>query len=304
MDWRLKRLIRHGLLGMPAGAKMYRWLTYQVLGSMSRMPAKWFRVFPSRIEVLRRFFGDEARSQRLWCFDSGATMAAGLAMAIATDAPGLLTDRWDRLCDRYCETSRRVLCEKGPDMGRLSDAPEDRVEWILAQTANKKAVRSLAAIGMAYAGDHSAADRPEWRGRVGCVFSGGTLEHYTPQDLEREVARMAAALQPDGVMSHVVDHRDHRWHADKSVGPLAHLMLEDEEYDRCFGNPLEYHNRWLRSQYVALFSRHGFRVECEALRTYHVDMPPLDRARLAPRFRDADEEDLSSLVTHFVAVRR
>lgn len=304
MDWRLKRLIRHALLGLPAGAKLYRWLTYQVLGSMGRMPAKWFRVFPSRIDVLRRLFGDEARSQRLWCFDSGATMAAGLAMAMATDAPGLLTDRWNRLCDRYCETSRRVLREKGPELGRLSGAAEDRVEWLLAQTENKKAVPSLRAIGMTYAGDHSAADRPEWRGRVGCVFSGGALEHYTPEELEQEVARMATSLQPDGAMSHVVDHRDHRWHADKVIGPLAHLMLEDEEYDRRFGSPLEYHNRWLRSHYVELFSRHGFGVEFETLRTYEPDMPPLDRSQLASRFRDADEEDLASLVTHFIARRR
>jgi hypothetical protein len=231
-------------------------------------------------------------------------MAAGLAMAMATDAPGLLTDRWDRLCDRYCETSRRVLREKGPDLGRLSDAPEDRVEWALAQTAGQRAVPALAAIGMTYVRDHSTVDQADWHGRIGCVFSGGALEHYTPQELEQEVARMAAVLRRGGVMSHVVDHRDHRWHADKTIAPLAHLMLEDDEYDRRFGNPLEYHNRWLRSRYLELLSRHGFDVESEALRTYEADMPPLDRSRLAARLRDADEQDLSTLVTHFVAVRR
>jgi hypothetical protein len=45
-------------------------------------------------------------------------------------------------------------------------------------------------------------------------------------------------------------------------------------------------------------------VSCEALRTYEPDMPPLRRCDLASPFRDADEEDLAGLVTHFIAVRR
>jgi SAM-dependent methyltransferase len=303
MNWRLKSMLRHLLLAGPGGSRRYRWLTVRVLGTNAGMARKWFRVLPSRLELLQQAFGPRARAQRLWCFDSGATIAAGLAMAVASDAPGLLTDRADRLADRYCAVCRRVLEEKGPELAALSAAPPDRVAEVLAATEGRDARAALGALNLSYSASHAAAEDAEWRGAAGCIFSGGTLEHYRPEELEAEVARMGQALRPGGVMSHVVDHRDHRWHADKRLSPLAHLTIGEEAFGRRFGNPLEYHNRWLRSDYLALFSRLGFSPEARDVITYTPDLPPLDHRTLAAPFADRDETDLRSLVTHFV-VRR
>ncbi len=303
MNWRVKSALRHAVLALPGGPRLYRWLTYQVMGTMSGMAAKWYRVFPMRIALLQEKFGDRARAQAMWCFDSGTTIAAALCMAISTDEAGLLTDRWDRLSDRYLGVSARLLKDRGPDLVRLSHAPAGRLEQVLQQTVGKTALAALAGLGMAYAAGHVAADGGECRRRFGCIFSGGTLEHYTSEQLEEEVARMFRALKPGGFMSHTVDHRDHRWHADKGVSPLAHLTMPEDQFLSRFGNPLEYHNRWLRSRYVDLLTRHGLTVQCRDLINYTHELVPLDMSRLAAPFRDASEEDLHSLVTHFVAVR-
>jgi len=303
MNWKVKSTLRHTALALPGGDKVYRWLTSELIGTQAGMAAKWFRVFPAHIRVLQENFGDAARAQRMWCYDSGATIAAGLAMAVATGEPGLLTERRKQLSDRYCETSRGVLREKGAHLAQLSQAPDNRVEEILQRTAGRKALPALAAVNMSYSTDHRLAQTDKWRGTIGCIYSAGTLEHYTPQQLEDEVAGMAAALRPGGVLSHVVDHRDHRWHADKTLSPLQHLTLTDGEYARQFNNPLDYHNRWLRSQWVELFLRHGFRVQTRDVNLYTDDLVPLQREKLAPEFQDAGEADLRSLVTHFVAVR-
>lgn len=304
MHWRVKSALRHAMLALPGGPRLYRWLTYQVMGTMSGMAAKWYRVFPMRIALLQEEFGDRARGQAMWCFDSGTTIAAGLCMAVATDEPGLLTDRWDRLSDRYLGISTRLLKDRGPDLERLSHAPAGRLEQVLQQTVGKTARAALAELGKSYAGFHAAADAGEWRERFGCIFSGGTLEHYTAEQLEAEVARMCRVLKPGGFMSHTVDHRDHRWHADKRLSPLAHLTMPEDEFLSRFGNPLEHHNRWLRSRYVELLTRHGLTVQCRDLINYTDEFVPLDASRLAAPFREASEEDLHSLVTHFVAVRR
>lgn len=304
MNWRLKSALRRTALVLPQGERLYRWLTAGLLGTNAGMAYKWFRVFPTHVRVLQEQFGAQARGQRLWCFDSGATMAAGLAMAVASDEPGLLTDRRGRLSDRYCRVSCQVLAEKGPPLAEVSKAPPNRVAKLLEATEALDARAALAAATMSYAESHGAADEADWRGKVGCIITAGTLEHYEPDPLETEIARMAGTLHPGGVMSHVVDHRDHRWHADKRVGPLAHLALDEEAYRRRFGNPLEYHNRWLQSRYVRLFQRHGFAVQCHTVTPYSPDLPPLDRATLAPPFENAGEEDLANLVTHFVAVRQ
>lgn len=304
MNWRVKSALRHAILALPGGPRLYRWLTYEVLGTMSGMAAKWYRVFPMRIALLQEKFGNQARAQPMWCFDSGTTIAAGLCMAVATEEAGLLTDRWDRLSDRYCSVSTRLLGEKGPELSRLSHAPAGRHEHVLQEAMGKRALAALAAVGMSYAGSHAAIDDDGWRGRLGCIFSGGALEHYTAEQLEQEVARMSEALKPGGVMSHTVDHRDHRWHADKRISPLEHLTISESQFLSRFGNQLEYHNRWLRSRYVDLLTRHGFTVESRDVISYGAEVVPLDTARLAPPFRGASEDDLRSLVTHFVAVRR
>jgi hypothetical protein len=303
MNWRLKSALRRTALALPQGERLYRWLTAGVLGTNAGMAYKWFRVFPTHVRVLQEQFSSEARGQRLWCFDSGATMAAGLAMAVVTDEPGLLTDRRGRLSDRYCRVSRRVLAEKGPALAEVSNALPDRVGKLLQATEGLDARAALAAAGMSYAESHAAADEADWQGKVGCIITAGMLEHYEPAALEAESARMARALHPGGVMSHVVDHRDHRWHADKRIGPLAHLALDEQTYQQRFGNPLEYHNRWLQSLYVELFERQGFEVACHTVIPYTPGLPPLDRASLAPPFADAGDEDLANLVTHFVAVK-
>lgn len=305
MNWKLKSAIRHTVLALPGGASLYRHLTTRVLGTQHGMAAKWFRVFPAHVRVLQEKLGDQARSAPLWCFDSGATPAAGFASALVSDEPGLLTDRFGRLADLYLETSRRILAEKGPGLAELAHAPEGRFDDLTAALAPHKHARdALAAARMSYSADHATAVSPEWRGRIGLIYSAGTFEHYTPEQVAAELRRMRDALRPGGILSHVVDHRDHRWHADKSISPLLHLTLDEETYAKQFANPLDYHNRWMKSDWVRVIEAHGFEVEARTVIAMTPDLAPLASDQFAPAFRSLPEDDLGSLVTHFVAVKK
>lgn len=305
MNWKLKAAIRKTILASPGGAGLYRYLTTKVLGTQHGMAAKWFRVFPAHVRVLQEKFGNDARRVPLWCFESGATPGSGFAAALVSDEPGLLTDRWDRLADRYLESSRAVLREKGVELARLAQAPGGRFDEILAAvSACRTSCQALAACGMNYSGSHQVAVSDRWRGRIGLVYSAGSFEHYTPEQVDQELLRMRQALRPGGVLSHVVDHRDHRWHADKTITPWLHLTLTSGEYARRFNNPLDYHNRWMKSDWLRAFERHGFSVEAKTVIAPTPDLVPLDRNQLAAEFRAVPEEDFESLVTHFVAVKR
>ena len=304
MNWKLKSALRKTVLAAPGGAGLYRFLTSRVLGTQHGMAAKWFRVAPAHWKVLHAAFGEEARQVPLWCFDSGSTPAAAFTNTLLTDVGGLLTDRHDRLVDRDLPTSRAVLAEKGGELALLAGAPAGRMEEMTGKLAACRNSReAIGALGMTYSGGHAVVDGPEWQGRVGMIFSAGAFEHYTPEEVEVELARMVRALRPGGVLSHVVDHRDHRWHADKTLSPLDHLTLAPEEYRRRFGNALDYHNRWMRSQWIRAMERHGLRVDARVKHDYSADLVPLDRSRLAEEFRDLPESDLNALVSHFVAVK-
>ncbi len=79
----------------------------------------------------------------MWCFDSGTTIAPGLAMAIAGDAQGLLTDRWNRLSNRYSRISLQVLRQRGAELAAPSGAPPDHIDAILRAAQSKDAVAAL-----------------------------------------------------------------------------------------------------------------------------------------------------------------
>lgn len=93
MNWKLKSLIRKSLTAAPGGHHLYRWLTSKVFGMQAGMATKWFRVIPNHVKVMQDHFGPQARDVSMWCFNCGATPAPAYAMAVATDRPGLLTDR-------------------------------------------------------------------------------------------------------------------------------------------------------------------------------------------------------------------
>lgn len=305
MNWKVKSAVRQSILALPGGASLYRRLTSEWLGTQHGMAAKWFRVFPAHIRVLAEKFGPEARSVPLWCFDSGTTPAAGFAQAIVSEMPGLLTDRWDRLSNRYLAHARTQFEENGRNLAQLSGAPLAKLDAMKKSLATATtSTEALAALGQTFVPRHDAAAAEPWLGTIGLVYSAGSFEHYTPEEVSLHLGIMRAALRPGGTLSHVVDHRDHRWHADKSISPLLHLSLDDDEYQRRFGNPLDYHNRWLKSRWVAELECHGFKVECKVIFRHENRQKRISRAELAPAFLDASDEDLDCLVTHFIATKQ
>jgi hypothetical protein len=304
MHWKIKSLIRRSLTAAPGGHQLYRWLTAKVIGMQAGMATKWFRVIPNHVKVMQDHFGPHARDVSMWCFNCGATPAPAYAMAVATDRPGLLTDQDDRMSGRYLAVSKRLLTEKGPSLAEFSNAPSDRVSSMLGKLpVSGDAVSVMKDIGMTYSADHATALGAPWRGNIGLMFSTGNLEHFTPDELETWMEMVGQAMRPDGVLSHVMDHRDHRWHADKSISPLLQYTLSEDDFQQVMGNSLDYHNRWLRSDWVRFFESHGYRVECRTVIPNTPDLVQIDHSRLAPPYQHADEVDLTSLVTHFVARR-
>ncbi len=305
MNWKLKSLVRRSLTAAPGGHHLYRWLTAKVLGMQAGMATKWFRVTPNHVKVMQEHFGPQARDVSMWCFNCGATPAPAYAMAVATDRPGLLTDQDDRMSGRYLAVSRRLLAEQGPALAQLSAAPADRVPSLLEKLpVSGDAGRVMTEIGMTYSSNHAIALEAPWRCTIGLMFSTGNLEHFTPDELEKWMVMVQQAMRPDGVLSHVMDHRDHRWHADKTISPLLQYTLSEEDFQQVMGNSLDYHNRWLRSDWIRFFESHRYTVETRTVFANTPELVQIDRAMLAPAYQHADESDLASLVTHFVARRR
>ncbi len=88
--------------------------------------------------------------------------------------------------------------------------------------------------------------------------SGGVLEHEPPNRLAAFLRESFRVLRPDGVASHVYDHRDHLRHVDPRWPFLLHMALPNPAYRALLGHPLLFHNRLSPREVKALFEDAGF----------------------------------------------
>jgi len=132
------------------------------------------------------------------------------------------------------------------------------------------------------------------------IFSHTTLEHIEPELLRRIFTDAHALLRPGGVMSHGVDHTDHRAHADPRLSQIDFLRYSDRMWRLLCVDPLDYTNRLRHSDYIALFGVTGYELlyqksyASEALRRDAGQLP------LWGRFRDMSAEDAETAWSHFV----
>jgi SAM-dependent methyltransferase len=119
------------------------------------------------------------------------------------------------------------------------------------------------------------------------IFSNACLEHVREVELvARENWRV---LRKGGRAVHQIDMRDHRHFEQPQTymryGDLAWRMM----------NPITatgYQNRWRLSQYVDAYERYGFRVTVERKQVVDTSVS-IPRTKLAPKFQDIRDEDLS-----------
>ena len=122
-------------------------------------------------------------------------------------------------------------------------------------------------------------------GSVDVIFSQAVLEHV--DDLEGAYAAMRRWLRPGGLVSHQIDFRSHgtahEWNGHWAYSDLAWKLVR--------GRRPYLLNRQPRSTHARLLAAHGFRVVFEQAATLASGIP---RPRLAQRFRDMPEEDLTT----------
>ena len=111
---------------------------------------------------------------------------------------------------------------------------------------------------------------------------------------------MRRVLVPGGLGSHIVDHRDHYWHYDKSIHCFHHLTFSDKDWAAlCKGRKL-YRNRLLEPDYVREFERAGFEVLAAIHELHRRDAEGIDPKSFWGPFKALTRDDLQAAVTHFV----
>ena len=131
----------------------------------------------------------------------------------------------------------------------------------------------------------------------------GRLEHFDTEDLTFLMSQMFRILAPGGIASHIVDHRDHFWHYDKSIHCFHHLTYSDTEWASVAKGRHMYRNRLLEGDYARMFEEQGFEVLAAVHHLHRDDASGVDPGSLWGRYSELSPKELEAAVTHFV-VRR
>ena len=140
-------------------------------------------------------------------------------------------------------------------------------------------------------------DRPDVlrESSVDMVFSQAVLEHVN--DLSATYEALYRWLKPEGFTSHQIDFKSHRtakrWN--------GHWAYSDFKWRLITGRQPFLINRYPHSAHIDAMTKCGFEVVYE---TKNSDASGIERKRLAPRFRELSDDDLTTSGVFIQAVKR
>lgn len=251
----VKGLAQFGFGRLPGGSKAYRSLTRKVMGTQSTHIDKLARVWPGYMDVWRNQCGFDLEGMKLWVHEGGYTVFPFLMGFLVTGRGPLITNVEGELLDQYVDRSVEAalafevgtsepMRQRQAHLYRLAETPRSALEWVDA-------------IDGTYYGNAAPEALPLEPESIDLAHSGGVLEHYPPTVLDSFLKQLARILKPNGVSSHIFDHRDHLYHADKKIPFLNHLRFLESQYRFLFGHHLCYHNRLHSAAIRGLFEGAG-----------------------------------------------
>lgn len=300
--WQLKYLAIAPFMQSDMGAELYERLTARVLGTQIGMSRKWCYWFREHMVLCRRFGKADLSCAKIWLFQPGWSLSPAILSQVVTNRGSLITEAKPRLANRYLLPA---VFEVQKSLHTLPKIPGfDGVwaqEFLNSISGLRTAEEVLQRCGAQYkTGPKVFEAIPE--GSTDICLSMGRLEHFTEEELASILRQMRRILMPGGIGSHIVDHRDHFWHFDKSIHCFNHLTYSDERWNQ-IAKLKFYRNRMLEPDYIRLFQKEGFEVLASIHKLHRNDAQGMDADTLWGRYRSLPAEVFNAAVTHFILRR-
>lgn len=304
-----KGTILWGFGRVPGGPHLYRHLTRKTLGTQATHVDKLARVWTGYAPLLASL-GVKWEGAEVGFVEGGWTPFPFLLSYLMTGNGGTVWNEEADLDDRYVRHSVEFALD-APGFEGILD-PERRA-ILRTEEAGLITIQDVLTFTGGEAHHHVDSTKlPSEASRYDLVHSGGTLEHFRRERLDPFIGECFRVLKPGGVASHVFDHRDHLYHADKAYWFLNHLRFSDRQYEFLFGHPLIYHSRLLPAEMVSMFEAAGFETltvrrrvlpdqrVAESPEDFHDAILGLPREKLSRRFTGMTDEDLRTAAAHYV----
>lgn len=248
-----------------------------------------------QIAVLRRC-GFSFENRGVLDLGSGWFPIVPLLVRVAGSQPVHLSDLEHLLDRETLLASARFLYARSANIATALGVAAHQVETTLAppELGFDDLMRWF---GLTYRVPFDSSTMPQ----VDLVMSRAVLEHIQPPTIVKLFADFRDHLRDGGMMSHVIDHSDHREHRDKSLSRIDFLRYNESTWRLLTINSQDYTNRLRHTDYHELFLKAGYEILFEDREIDARAVEDAKRLPLAARFKKVPPEALGTITSHIVA---
>lgn len=245
----------------PGGAKAYRYMTREVMGTQRTHIFKLQRIWPEITEIITGISGSSLEGKQVMIQENGWTPFMACVNYLTCGNGGVLVSTdisGSRILERHVTESINEALNTVPALNEVIPIPEGRVHDLDRFRWRQDVTELLRLMRTEYHYGLPCDALPVSDDRIDFIYSGGALEHYHPDQLQAWLKEGFRVLKPGGILGVILDHRDHLYHFDQKLPFLFHYSIPDTVYNATRRNPLLYHNRLMPDQVMEMLTSAGF----------------------------------------------
>lgn len=299
---------------LPGGAKAYRYMTREVMGTQRTHIFKLQRIWPEITEIITGISESSLEGKHILIQENGWTPFMACINYLTCGNGGVLVSTnisGSRILERHVTESINEALNTVPSLNQVTPIPEERVRDLEGFRWRQDVTELLQLTHAQYHNGLPCDVLPISDDSVDFIYSGGALEHYHPNELQAWLQEAFRVLKSGGILGVVLDHRDHLHHFDHRLPFLFHYGIPDAVYNATRRNPLLYHNRLMPDEVMEMLESNGltrvsllrralpinewFRDDDGIEADYGVE-----RSRLYGRFKALSDSDLKTAAAFYI----
>jgi hypothetical protein len=105
----------------------------------------------------------------------------------------------------------------------------------------------------------NASDTNFKSGSMNFISSTAVMEHIPADDLQPILNECYRILSKNGIVSLIIDYKDHYSYFDKNISVYNFLKYSNHKW-KIFNDPMQYQNRLRHKDYLSIIKRSGFKI--------------------------------------------
>ena len=288
MRWQTKAALMQVFSRLPLGNDLHYAAQRRITRSLPSSDTKFVEIFDqakTHLDSLRRHSATRVEDAHFYEFGAGFELGIPLSFyALGVGSQVLVDIRKLLRVELVNETIKKL--QRVSPAGHLCRTPQRFFDKNHCHGDSDAWINLLEEwYGLRYLSPCDARNTPLETGSADFVTSTNTLEHIPAADIRLILRECRRLLRKDGVMSFIIDYKDHYSYSDPKINVYNFLKYSDSAW-RWYSPAFHYQNRLRHKDHMRLIREAGFQIIEENLsQPSEADLAHLQKTNISPPFK-------------------